>query len=33
MMDLEDWLMVGLMFLVVTVLIGTFVYLFQLAGY
>ncbi len=32
-MDLEDWLVVGVMFLTASALIGTLVYLFQLMGY
>ena len=32
-MDLEDWLVVGMMFLTASALIGTFVYLFRLMGY
>lgn len=33
MMDLEDWVIFGLAFFVITALFGTFVYLFQLMGY
>ena len=32
-MDLEDWLVVGAMFLTAAVFIGTIVYLMQLMGY